>query len=523
MIAAIYSRKSKFTGKGESIENQIQLCMEYAKNLGITDFLIYEDEGFSGWSTNRPRFQEMLQDAKNKKFNYLICYRLDRISRNVSDFSTLIEELNKLDISFISIKEQFDTSTPMGRAMMYISSVFAQLERETIAERIKDNMYELARTGRWLGGTTPLGFTSTQITYYDENMAQRKMYQLEEDPESMDTVKLIFDKYLELKSLTKLYKYLYNAGIRGSRDGKFSPGSVSVILRNAAYVKADENVINYLKDKNIDVVGNPDGEHGILTYAKNTSSPVGAIAKHKGIIDSDKWIQVQSLLDKNKDKAPRAGTGKALLSGLLKCSKCGANMRYSYTKTSAGNVSYYYICGTKKLLGVSACNCKNIKADVIEDKVIDEIKNTNAQLIVSSYRDTKLENNKNNKEIESKTKNINSNIKEKQNIIDTLIMQLGRNTDSSASTYIINKIEELNKEIENLKKELDLIKSVSKELNTVDLNIDLICDSLNKFANEVDTADLNKKRLLLSNIVDYIEWIPDEEKVTVHILGLKKK
>lgn len=101
-----------------------------------------------------------MQDAKANKFDYLVCYRLDRISRNVSDFSTLIEKLNKLDISFISIKEQFDTSTPMGRAMMFISSVFAQLERETIAERIKDNMYELARTGRWLGGKTPHGFSS---------------------------------------------------------------------------------------------------------------------------------------------------------------------------------------------------------------------------------------------------------------------------------------------------------------------------------------------------------------------------
>ena len=118
----------------------------------------------------------------------------------------------------------------MGRAMMYISSVFAQLERETIAERIKDNMYELARTGRWLGGTTPLGFSSTQITYFDENMAQRKMYQLEEDPASLDTVKLIFNKYLELKSLTKLYKYLYNADIRGSRDGIFSPGSSYICI-----------------------------------------------------------------------------------------------------------------------------------------------------------------------------------------------------------------------------------------------------------------------------------------------------
>lgn len=78
MIAAIYSRKSKFTGKGESIENQIQLCMDYAKNLGINEFLIYEDEGFSGKSMDRPKFKEMLKDAKDKKFDYLICYKIGR-------------------------------------------------------------------------------------------------------------------------------------------------------------------------------------------------------------------------------------------------------------------------------------------------------------------------------------------------------------------------------------------------------------------------------------------------------------
>ncbi|MDV9850653.1 recombinase family protein [Clostridioides difficile] len=126
MKAAIYSRKSRFTGKGDSIENQIQLCIDYAKSIGIKDFLIYEDEGFSGSNIDRPQFKKMMQDAKDKKFNYLVCYRLDRISRNVSDFSTLIEKLNELNISFISIKEQFDTSTPMGRAMMFISSVFAR-------------------------------------------------------------------------------------------------------------------------------------------------------------------------------------------------------------------------------------------------------------------------------------------------------------------------------------------------------------------------------------------------------------
>ena len=129
MKVAIYSRKSKFTGKGDSIENQVQLCTEYAKNLGVTDILVYEDEGFSGKNINRPQFMKMMEDAKLKKFDTIICYRLDRISRNVSDFSSLIDELSSLSIGFISIKEQFDTTTPMGRAMMFISSVFAQLRK----------------------------------------------------------------------------------------------------------------------------------------------------------------------------------------------------------------------------------------------------------------------------------------------------------------------------------------------------------------------------------------------------------
>ena len=180
MNIAIYARQSKFSESGESIENQVKLCKEYANKLGYTNINIYKDEGFSGGNINRPEFKQLLEDAKNKEFNCLICYKLDRISRNISDFSKLIDNLNNLNISFISIKEQFDTSTPMGRAMMFISSVFAQLERETIAERIKDNMYELARNGYWLGGNAPLGFKSCKILNTDNNSSKSKyVYKLE--------------------------------------------------------------------------------------------------------------------------------------------------------------------------------------------------------------------------------------------------------------------------------------------------------------------------------------------------------
>ncbi|WDU84245.1 recombinase family protein [Caloramator sp. Dgby_cultured_2] len=165
MKFAIYSRKSKFTEKGDSVENQVIMCKEFIeKNFkDIESILVYEDEGFSGGNTNRPEFQRLLKDAKEKKFDVLICYRLDRISRNIAHFSLLINQLQELGISFISIREQFDTSTPMGRAMMYIASVFAQLERETIAERVRDNMLELAKSGRWLGGKRHLALKVKQL------------------------------------------------------------------------------------------------------------------------------------------------------------------------------------------------------------------------------------------------------------------------------------------------------------------------------------------------------------------------
>ena len=141
----IYSRKSRFTGKGESIENQIELCRQYiAAHFGqeVADqALVYEDEGFSGGNLERPQFKKMMQDSRQQRFTAIVVYRLDRISRNIGDFANLIQDLGDRHIDFVSIREQFDTSSPLGRAMMYIASVFSQLERETIAERIRDNMH----------------------------------------------------------------------------------------------------------------------------------------------------------------------------------------------------------------------------------------------------------------------------------------------------------------------------------------------------------------------------------------------
>ena len=193
MRIAIYSRKSKFTGKGESIGNQIEMCRDYIDIHYSNEkhiISVFEDEGFSGKNFDRPQFKAMMDVENIEPFDLIIVYRLDRVSRNVGDFAQLIDKLNKQNTAFVCIKEQFDTHTPMGRAMMNIAAVFAQLERETIAERIKDNMYLLAKDGHWLGGTTPLGYKSLQVIN-----GNRSYFTLEFDESQIDLVHLIFQKY----------------------------------------------------------------------------------------------------------------------------------------------------------------------------------------------------------------------------------------------------------------------------------------------------------------------------------------
>lgn len=171
MNIAIYSRKSKFTETGDSIKNQKNICRNYAKQyFSDCNFIEYGDEGYSGGNIERPMFKKLINNIEQDKINALICYRLDRISRNINDFSATLRLLDKHNITFISVTEQFDTTNPMGTAMMYIASVFVQLERDTIAQRITDNFTELSKTGQYLMGTPPEGFKKKKVFTVNKNI-----------------------------------------------------------------------------------------------------------------------------------------------------------------------------------------------------------------------------------------------------------------------------------------------------------------------------------------------------------------
>ena len=322
---AIYSRKSKFTEKGDSIANQIAECrskvLEKYPDISEDNILIYEDEGYSGATTNRPQFQQMLKDAKAKQFGALFCYRLDRVSRSVSDFSRLFEELQRLKIRFVSVHDNFDDDTATGKAMMLMCSVFAELERATIAERIRDNMLSLAKTGRWLGGNTPTGYKS--VGYVDkvlDNGRQRKAFKLEAIAEEVELVKLVFSKFIETNSLTATDSYLREKNILTKKGKKFSRFSIRSLLQNPVYMIADQKALEYFRLLEAVVCSEEDafdGSHGIMAYNKTLQTKgygneirdydewIVAVGGHEGIISSTDWIKVQTMLGQNKSKSYR--------------------------------------------------------------------------------------------------------------------------------------------------------------------------------------------------------------------------
>lgn len=531
MIAAIYARKSIETDKGESIENQIQLCKEIGAKSGITDFLYYKDEGFSGGNTNRPKFKQMMKDAKAKKFSMLICYRLDRISRNVADFSSTLEALQKYDIDFVSIKEHFDTSTPIGRAMVYIASVFAQLERETIAERVSDNMLELAKSGRWLGGTAPLGFKSKAINYRDVNGKNKRMYKLTLVPEEVKLVKLIFNLYLEKKGFPSVATYLCSHHYKGKNGGEFSQGTVEQIIKNPVYTYADNKIYEYFKNLGAIVCGDFDGKNGVITYNKREkgkkTNPISewviAVGKHNGIIPSDLWLRCQNINALNNEKAsPRSATGnKFLLSGLLICGECGSGMSsWSRNNPKSGKYERYYRCNLKNRAS-NRCSSTMLNADVAEDLVLKNIKGVTVEQLIGSYDKIVTKPKSKSSLIKEEELKLQIQIKNNKKLIQSLIRKLALlNDDPTIISEFQKEITSLNLQNLSLEKDLLALKNLALKTDS-DLNyIDEITSKIESFKKLFDCIEsADKKRQYLLEIINNIVWDSKSRTLQVNLFN----
>ncbi len=525
----IYSRKSVYTGKGESIENQIEMCKQYIhskfSDVADTDITVYEDEGFSAKNTDRPQFQQMLRDIKLKKPDFVVCYRLDRISRNVSDFSSLIEDLNNRSISFVCIKEEFDTSKPMGKAMMYIASVFAQLERETIAERVRDNMLMLARTGRWLGGTTPTGYISEKQQEIIIDGKVKTSCKLKDNPDELRTVDTIFEKFLELRSVSGVSKYLIKQGIK-SRSGKYySLPGIKEILQNPVYCVADKDALDYFTAQNSDVCFEEKDcseKYGLLAYNKRDYKKkhaprqsmdkwIIAIGKHKGRVSGKKWVAVQNIIEDNiptGKKPAKMHNDYSLLSGLIYCEKCGSRL---FAKARSGKGAtpglFDYVCSNKLRGGTGLCDCQNIGGQQADDMVCDYLmKYTDESSSIYKLLE-KLKHDLQGQKQENPLESIEARMSKCNEEMDNLVRTLSQRDLSPAFIQRVNiRIGELDKELSGLAQEHERLQGNAERLADKSIQVELLAAALSSLKNNFVNLSIHEKRTLIRLLVKKIVW-----------------
>jgi site-specific DNA recombinase len=271
---AIYTRKSSDEGLEQafnSLDAQREACAAFVlsqKHEGWSVLpTLYDDGGYSGGTLDRPALQRLLADVVDAKVDVVVVYKIDRLTRSLFDFAKIVEAFDARGVSFVSITQQFNTTTSMGRLTLNVLLSFAQFEREVAGERILDKIAASKKKGMWMGGLPPLGY----------DVRNRKLVVNDEEAQ---TVVHIFMRYVELRSVRALKAELDAAGIRSKHrtfaDGtvygrhKLSRGALYLMLRNRIY-------------------------RGEITH-KGNAYP----GEHQAIVDKSLWEKAQAVLAENR-------------------------------------------------------------------------------------------------------------------------------------------------------------------------------------------------------------------------------
>ena len=374
---AIYARQSLDKKNSISIETQIEFAL---RTIPGEPYQIYIDKGFSGGNIKRPEYTRMMADIKAGKIKTVIVYKIDRLSRNVMDFSVMWHELKTYGVEFVSVSETFDTSTPIGNAMLFISEIFAQMERETDSIRVTDNYYERIKDGRWPGGPAPFGWKNSAIEC--EGAKGPIKIPIIEPSEYIGEVIEWFTLYAT--GNYSLRKLACMANEKGVANKKWVGSVICDILKNPVFVKADADVYMYYKSLGVRINSDLekfDGNRACTLLGKYTpdnrkrpnEEQVLNISLWQGVVSSDVWLACQHRLSLNR-QIRNGGKGKyTWLSGKIKCGECNHSVQFFPHKSRV----------TGKLRGLLVCSghcskfCEHIvqlRPYDLEDIIAAEIK-----------------------------------------------------------------------------------------------------------------------------------------------------
>ena len=346
---AIYTRKSSEEGlemEFNSLDAQREACAAFIASQRHEGWLqldsTYDDGGYSGGTMERPALKRLLSDIALGLIDTVVVYKVDRLSRSLADFAKLVETFDAKNVTFVSVTQQFNTTTSMGRLTLNILLSFAQFEREVIGERIRDKFAASKRKGMWMGGVTPFGY-------------EVRDRQLHVHAEHARAVRLIFDSFLMLKSVARVAHELPALGVvsraRVARSGRsfggtrLDRGAVYKILSNPVYIG---------KTRHKDLVH--DG-------------------RHEPIIAQDVWNRVHELLgDSPRGKSPSSKRkSRAPLTGVLKCGGCMSSMTPVHTRKQGGKLYRYYAPTSYLKGGCGDCQIRRIAAREVEALVVSQL------------------------------------------------------------------------------------------------------------------------------------------------------
>jgi len=350
---AVYTRKSTDEGLEQdfnSLDAQREAAEAYIASQKHEGWAClpdrYDDAGFTGGNTDRPAFQRLMADVEVGKVDCIVVYKIDRLSRSLMDFARIMEVFERHGVSLVSVTQQFNTTTSMGRLTLNVLLSFAQFEREIISERTRDKMAAARRKGKWTGGPPVLGY----------NIARdRAGSRLAANREEAQRVRAIFDLYLQEGSMLstlrtmrerrwKTKRYQTRKGVwRGGR--RFDKSTLQKLLTNVLYL-------------------------GKMPYKDEVFE-----GEHEAIVDEDLFGRVQGLLRRNRNSGGKYVRNKygALLKGLVRCKPCGCAMVHHFATRGVKRYRYY-VCIKAQKEGWSACPAPSLPAKELEDFVLGEIR-----------------------------------------------------------------------------------------------------------------------------------------------------
>jgi DNA invertase Pin-like site-specific DNA recombinase len=350
---AIYTRKSTTMGLEQefnSLDAQREACEAYVRSQAGAGWqgvdAHYDDGGFTGANIDRPAFQRLLADIDADRIDVVVVYKLDRVSRSLLDFATVMKRLNDAGVSFVSVTQNFSTTDAVGRMTLNLLATFAEFEREQIAERTRDKMAASRRRGKWTGGPVPLGYS----------VSNKKLVV---DELEVVAVREVFDLYLEQRSVIAVAGILNKRGRTTKRhlatSGRMREGrpwsktDVARVLKSAVYA-------------------------GYISYGAELHE-----GEHQPIVDRETFQAVGALLaSAGGGNGTRYRNPDYLLGGLLFCSHCGSAL--TAASTTKGSREYrYYRCVKRDKQGRAACPTKQVSAPRIEQFVAERLRDAIAE------------------------------------------------------------------------------------------------------------------------------------------------